>query len=53
MQAVAVFMMSNQKENNNKEKEDKTKSPNITDATAKDWADFFNMQEDFNYMFDR
>ena len=53
MQFAVEFTMSDQ-ENKAKDKEEKEiKSSNISEATEKDWADFFNVQEDLNYMFDR
>ena len=47
---VAVFMMSEDEQKLNKE-EAKYRSPNITDATEKDWEDFFAVQEE--NIFDR
>jgi hypothetical protein len=47
---VAVFTMSEDEQKLNKE-EAKYHSPNITDATEKDWEDFFAVQEE--NMFDR
>lgn len=47
---AVVFMMS---EENPKEQEKPTthRSPNITEATEKDWEDFFSVQEE--NIFDR
>ena len=48
---VAVFTMSEDEQKLNKEEEAKYRSPNITDATEKDWEDFFAVQEE--NIFDR
>jgi len=34
-------------------KETKEEQSNISEATEKDWADFFEVQEDLRYLFDR
>lgn len=47
---AAVFTMSENEQQTNKE-ENKYRSPNITDATEKDWEDFFAVQEE--NIFDR
>jgi uncharacterized cysteine cluster protein YcgN (CxxCxxCC family) len=47
---VAVFMMSEDEQKVNKE-ETQYRSLNITDATEKDWEDFFAVQEE--NIFDR
>jgi hypothetical protein len=47
---AAVFTMSEDNQKNTKE-ETKYKSPNITEATEKDWEDFFSVQEE--NIFDR
>ena len=47
---VVVFMMSEEKQKPTKE-EKKYSSSNVTDATEKDWEDFFAVQEE--NIFDR
>jgi uncharacterized cysteine cluster protein YcgN (CxxCxxCC family) len=47
---VAAFTMSEDEQKVNKE-ENKYRSSNITDATEKDWEDFFAVQEE--NIFDR
>jgi len=47
---VVVFTMSKEEQKVNKE-ESKYRSPNITEATEKDWEDFFAVQEE--NIFDR
>jgi len=47
---VAVFTMSEEEQKLTKE-ENKYSNPNITDATEKDWEDFFAVQEE--NIFDR
>jgi hypothetical protein len=47
---VAAFTMSEEEQKLNKE-ENKYSNPNITDATEKDWEDFFAVQEE--NIFDR
>jgi hypothetical protein len=47
---IAVSMMSDEKQNE-KESKDLKDNPRITEATQRDWDDFFAVQED--NLFDR
>jgi len=50
---IVVFMMSKKKENEKKSKDlkDLKNNPRITEATQRDWDDFFAVQEE--NLFDR
>jgi hypothetical protein len=46
--------MTSEKENLEKNKEQQDVKPSIvTEVTEDDWKDFFETQEDFNFIFDR
>lgn len=47
------MMFNNEQQNQSIKQEHNKKQSNISEATEKDWEDFFAAQEDFNTLFDR